>query len=69
MSLLSRILGLDEIKKDYEFFRELMTIKVRKEDDILKELLPLYGIKPEGSNDELFQKLVEELRPKRRSEK
>lgn len=74
MSILSRILGLDELKKtvleDYETFKKLLTIKTPREEstDILKELLSLYGIKVDekSTQEEMFNKLVEELRPKKR---
>jgi len=74
MSILSRILGLDELKKtvleDYDTFRELLTIKTPREEstDILKELLSLYGIKldEKSTQEEMFNKLIEELRPKKR---
>ncbi|QGR19663.1 hypothetical protein [Stygiolobus azoricus] len=74
MSILSRILGLDELKKtileDYDTFKKLLTIKEPKEEspDILKELLSLYGIKVDekSTQEEMFNRLVDELRPKKR---
>lgn len=74
MSILSRILGLDELKKtileDYDTFKKLLTIMTPKEEspDILKELLSLYGIKVDekSTQEEMFNRLVDELRPKKR---
>jgi len=74
MSILSRILGLDELKKtileDYDTFKKLLTITTPKEEspDILKELLSLYGIKVDekSTQEEMFNRLVDELRPKKR---
>ncbi|BCU68823.1 hypothetical protein [Stygiolobus caldivivus] len=74
MSILSRILGLDEIKRsvldEYTLFKELLTIRVPSEDnnDVLKEILSLYGINVDEktSREEMLEKLTNELKPKKR---